>query len=154
MHDFINLSGCFAFDIERAIPIVFICFIMIIVASFVDMWTAVDAARVSRERVSSRKLRRTVSKIIDYLRVIIIAMLIDLMGFFFPFYSLPFVVMICTLGTLLIEGYSVIENLRKKKSHAADVLDIATKIIECATKQDAEKIIKLIKQHGAKSSNS
>lgn len=38
------------------------------------------------------------------------------------------------------------ENLRKKKSHAAEVADMAAKIVECLTPEEAQKIIKKIKE--------
>ena len=47
---------------------------------------------------------------------------------------------------LLVEGISVVENLRRKKSHAAEVADVAAKIVKCLTTEDAEKIIKMIKE--------
>ena len=77
-------------------------------------------------------------------------MLIDVLGLFFPWYSMPYAVLVITLGILCIEGRSVIENSRKKKSSAGEVLDIVTNIVECATKQDAEKLIRLIKEKSEK----
>lgn len=47
---------------------------------------------------------------------------------------------------MIVEGLSIIENLRKKKSHAAEVADMAVRIMECATPDEAHKIIKTIKE--------
>lgn len=127
------------------IIIIFVCCILVIAASFIDMWTGIEAARANKEKISSRALRKTVSKIVDYLRVVMFALLIDILGLFFPWYNLPYCVLICTLGILLIEGFSVIENSKKKKSHAGEVVDMVTKIIECASEKDAESIITLLK---------
>ena len=68
------------------------------------------------------------------------------MGLFFSWYLLPYFLIVCTLGVLLIEGRSVIENSRKKKSHAADILNAVEDIIKAATQQDAERIIKQLKE--------
>ena len=90
--------------------IIFVCCVLVIAASFIDMWTGIEAARANKEKISSRALRKTVSKIVDYLRVVMFALLIDILGLFFPWYNLPYCVILCTLGILLIEGFSVIEN--------------------------------------------
>jgi hypothetical protein len=50
-----------------------------------------------------------------------------------------------TLGILIIEGKSVLENLHKKKSSAAKVVDIIETIVNCTDNDTAEKIIKAIK---------
>ena len=128
--------------------IIFVCCVLIIVASFIDMWTGIDAARANKEPISSRALRKTVAKIIDYLRVLVFAVLIDILGLCFPWYAIPYCAIIGTLGILLIEFRSVIENSRKKRSHAGEVMDMVAKIIECATDKDAEKIIEFIKKNG------
>lgn len=48
--------------------------------------------------------------------------------------------------SLFVEGFSVVENLRKKKSHAAEVADMAARIVECLTPEEAQKLIKKIKE--------
>lgn len=58
---------------------------------------------------------------------------------------MPYGAIIGTLAVLLIEGWSVKENFRKKKSHAAEVADMAAKIVECLSPDEAQNIIKKIK---------
>lgn len=137
-------------DLSHWLVILFICTVLSVLASLFDMWSGIDAARANKEPVSSRALRRTVSKIVDYLRVVIFAMFIDVLGMFFSWYVLPYCVILCTLGILLIEGKSVIENLRRKKSNAAEVVDMVQDIIKAATDKDAEKIIEYLKNKEAK----
>lgn len=72
--------------------------------------------------------------------------LIDILGLCFPWYNLPYGAVIGTAGVLFVEGFSVVENMRKKKSHAADVADMAAKIVECLTPEEAQKLIKKIKE--------
>lgn len=132
-------------DVTRGITIIFVCCVLVIAAALIDMWTGVDAARVNKERIRSHSLRKTVRKVIDYLRIIIFSVLIDILGLFFPWYELPYACVVVTLGVLLIEGKSVIENLKKKRSSAAEVLDIVQKIVECADEKDAKKLIGIIK---------
>lgn len=132
-------------DISHGTTIIFICCVLVIIASFIDMWTGIDAARTNKERISSKSLRKTVSKIIDYLRVVIFSVLIDVLGLCFTWYLIPYCAVLATLGILLIEFRSVLEN-SKKKSHAGEVAEMVAKIIECAKEKDAEDIIKIIKE--------
>lgn len=133
--------------IHHGINILFVCFILIFVAALIDFWTGVDAAKANKEPISSSGLRRTVRKIIEYLRIVIFAALIDTLGYFLPWYAMPYCVMIVTLGVLLIEMRSVIENSKKKKSSSGEIMDVCAKIISCATHKDAERLIELIKQN-------
>lgn len=110
------------------------------------MWTGIDAARVNKEPISSRALRKTVTKIIDYLRVLVFAVLIDVLGLCFTWYVIPYCAILATLGVLLIEFRSVIENSKKKRSQAGEIVDIVSQIIKCASDKDAEELIKIIRK--------
>lgn len=132
-------------DIGHGVTIIFMCCMLVIVACFIDLWTGIDAARKNREPISSKALRRTIAKVLDYLRVIVFGVLIDLLGLAFPWYAVPYMAIICTLGILIIEGKSVLENFHKKKSSAAKVVDIIEAIVNATDNETAEKIIKAIK---------
>ena len=132
-------------DIGHGITIIFLCCILVIVACFIDLWTGIDAARKNKETIKSKALRRTVAKIIDYLRVIMFGVLIDVLGLSFPWYAIPYCAVVCALGILIIEGKSVLENFQKKKSSAAKVMDVIETIVNCTDNETAEKIIKAIK---------
>lgn len=135
-------------DIGHGITIIFMCCILVIMACFIDLWTGIDAARKNREKICSKALRRTITKILDYLRVIVFGVLIDVLGLSFPWYAVPYCATICTLGILVIEGKSVLENFHKKKSSAARVAEIIEAIVNAADNETAEKIIKVIKSDG------
>lgn len=135
-------------DIGHGITIIFMCFILVIVACLIDLWTGIDAARKNKEKIRSKILRRTVTKMLDYVRVIIVAVLIDILGLSFTWYAMPYCAVIITLGILIIEGKSVLENFQKKKSSAAQVVDIIEAIVEATDNETAEKIIKAIKDDG------
>ena len=135
-------------DIGHGVTIIFLCCILVIVACFIDLWTGIDAARKNKEKIRSKALRRTVAKVLDYLRVVIFGVLIDVLGLAFPWYAIPYLAIIVTLGILFIEGKSVLENFQKKKSAAAQVLDAIETIVNCTDNETAEKIIKAIKADG------
>ena len=132
-------------DIGHGVTIIFMCCILVIVACFIDLWTGIDAARKNKEQIRSKALRRTVAKALDYLRVIVFGTLIDVLGLSFPWYIIPYCAVVCTLGILIIEGKSVLENFHKKKSSAAKVVDIVAAIVDATDNETAEKIIKAIK---------
>lgn len=131
--------------LHNYIVVMFTCCISITIASFVDMWSGIDAARANHERIDSKGLRRTISKVVDYLRVLIFGALIDGLGLFFTWYVAPYAMILITVGIIVIECRSVMENSRKKKSHAADIADVVQQIIECADEKDAKKLVTLIK---------
>ena len=135
-------------DIGHGITIIFLCCVLVIVACFFDLWTGIDAARVNKEKIRSKALRRTVAKVLDYLRVVIFGVLIDVLGLAFPWYAIPYLAIIITLGILVIEGKSVLENFRKKKSAAAKIVDTIAAIVDATDNETAEKIIKAIKDDG------
>lgn len=135
-------------DIGHGITIIFMCCVLIIVACLIDLWTGIDAARKNKEKIRSKALRRTVAKILDYLRVVVFGVLIDILGLTFTWYVIPYCAIICTLGILVIEGKSVLENLQKKKSSAAQVVDVIQAIVDATDNDTAEKIIKAIKSDG------
>ena len=144
-----NLHLTLTQDIGHGITLIFICCVLVIAACLIDLWTGVDAARKNKERIKSRILRRTVAKILDYLRVVVFGVLIDILGLAFPWYAIPYAALVVTLGILLIEGKSVIENYQKSRSAAAKVVDMISTIIECADNDTAEKIIRAVKDDSA-----
>lgn len=133
-------------DLGHGVTLIFICFILIIIAALIDLWTGVDAARKNHEQIRSKMLRRTVTKVLDYLRVVIFGILLDVLGLCFTWYAIPYAAVLVTLGILMIEGKSVLENFRKKKSNAADIVDVIEEILECADSNTAQKIIKKLKE--------
>lgn len=135
-------------DIGHGITIIFMCCVLVIAACLIDLWTGIDAARKNREKIRSKALRRTVAKALDYLRVVMFGVLIDVLGLSFTWYIIPYCAVICTLGILIIEGKSVLENFQKKKSSAAQVADIIEAIVDATDNETAEKIIKAIKADG------
>lgn len=61
---------------------------------------------------------------------------------------MPFATILCTVAILLIEGGSVLENSKRKKSHAGDIPEAAAQVIAIAKKivetKDVNEAINLI----------
>lgn len=121
------------------------CWAIMIISTLIDFWSGTSTAKALGEKLDSKGFRRTVIKDADYMRIMLFALLFDMMGIsFLHFYILPFVTILCTISVLIIEGKSVIENSRRKKAHAAEIPDIVKKIIQAATKEQASKIVEQI----------
>lgn len=132
-------------DIGHGMTLMFICAVAIFLAVMLDLNTGITAARKCEERIKSKILRRTVTKILDYYRVLFFGIIIDVLGLAFPWYSVPYCAILVTMGIVLIEAKSVLENYKKMKSAAQEVPDMVNKIIQAVTTKDAKKVIKEIK---------
>ena len=125
--------------------IVMICWTFVFAANFLDFWSGRDTAKALGEKIDSQGYRRTFVKIGDYYRVLMFLLLFDLIGSLFPFYTLPFASILGSIAVIAIELISVIENSKRKKSHAGDIPEIVKKIVQCATSKDGEKILEEIR---------
>lgn len=134
-------------DVGHGMMIIFICGIMIIFSVLLDLNTGINAARKAKEKIKSRILRRTVSKIIDYYRILFFGVMVDVLGLCFPWYNIPYLAIVVTLGIISVEAKSVLENYHKSKSAARNLPDVIMQIIKCANKEDAAKIMEFIKQN-------
>lgn len=132
-------------DVGHGMTIIFGCCVIIIIAVLLDLETGVKAARKNREKIRSHRLRRTVAKILDYLRVLLFGVMIDMLGLAFPWYAVPYCAILVTLGVVLIEGKSMLENYHKMKSAAAALPQMIADIVECGDTEKAKRLIDLIK---------
>lgn len=123
------------------VSITLVCWGFMIAACLIDFWSGITTARALHEPLMSHGFRRTFVKIGEYWRVMLFALLFDILGAFLSFYYLPFATMLCTASVLFIEGRSVIENSRRKKSSAADVVEVSRKIAEATTKDEVKAVI-------------
>ncbi len=128
------------FYIAIRIIIVLICWIFVVTANLVDFWSGTTTAKALGESLMSHGFRRTVVKVGDYVRVMIFALMFDMLGSLLSFYVIPFATILCTIAILWIEGRSVVENSRRKKAHAADVPEIVKQIVQCATTEKGLEI--------------
>lgn len=117
-------------DIGHGVMIMFLCFMLVLFAVLLDLFTGVQAARKCREKIQSHILRRTVNKVISYLTVVFFGIFIDILGLCFPWYAIPYCCIVITLCCILIEGKSVIENHAKAKNPAASVPETVAEIAE------------------------
>lgn len=134
------------FFITVRVIIIVICWIFCTIACIVDFWSGTLTAKILGEKLMSHGFRRTIVKIGDYARVLMFALMTDVLGSLLSFYVLPFATMLCALAALCIEGRSVLENSKRRKAHAADVPDIVKQIIQATTAEQGHEILDKISQ--------
>lgn len=119
--------------------------VLIFAEVMLDLVDGVHTARALHQRVHSHKLRLTVVKFGEYWRFLLFGFFFDLVGVFFPWYGYPYMTIVITLGLSVIELKSMLEHARKRKSKTAELPRIVQEIVECASHEDAQKLIKTIK---------
>lgn len=137
-------------DIGHGITVIFLCFVLVVFVVLLDLYTGIMAAKKTGEPIRSHVLRKTITKIKDYLVVIILGVVIDVLGLCFPWYHIPYAAVLATLSVIVIEGRSIIENLTRAKSKAADIddmaMDILQEIIDSKTAKTAVKVYDKIRK--------
>lgn len=129
------------FFIFIRICIVLVCWFFMTVSCVVDFWSGTTTAKALGQALMSHGFRRTITKIGDYARLMLFALMFDILGSLLQFYVLPFATIVFTVAIMYIEGKSVVENSRRKKAHAADVPEVVKKIIQAASQKDAEALL-------------
>ena len=121
--------------------IVFICWLAVVFAALLDLWSGLDRAKALGEKPRSDKFRRTTGKVGDYWRFLAFGLIIDVIGSALPFYNLAYASVLFSVACILIEMKSVWENSVAKKSVAANIPNVIKKIISCTSAKDAANII-------------
>lgn len=136
-----------AFFIAVRVIIILICWVFMTLSCIVDFWSGTTTAKALGEKLQSHGFRRTIVKIGDYVRVLCFALMFDALGSLLPFYAIPFGTILCTVAIICIEGKSVIENSRRKKTHAADIPEIVKQIVQASTaRQGSDILTKIINE--------
>lgn len=149
MLEYINTADWEALkaDVIMRIMIVLLCWATMVASSFIDLWSGVDAAKACGEKIQSNGLRRTISKLGDYFRVELFFLMFDGLGSLITWYELPYASMLGALAIILIEGKSVVENSRKKKSSAADIPDMLKLIVNASNVDEAKKVVEYLRNN-------
>lgn len=140
-----NFDGLMFFIAIR-VGIILICWIFMILSSIVDFWSGTTTAKALGQALMSHGFRRTITKIGDYVRLMLFALMFDILGSLLSFYIIPFATILCTVAVICIEGKSVIENSKRKKAHAAEVPDIVKQIVRATTAEQGHEILDKISQ--------
>lgn len=146
MLEYINSGNIDALvqDLITRVAIILFCWALMVASSFIDLWSGVDAAKACGEKIQSNGLRRTVSKLGDYFRIELFFLMFDGLGALITWYSMPYASMLGAFAIILIEGKSVVENSKKKKSSAADIPDMLRLIVNASDIEQAKKVAEIL----------
>lgn len=132
--------------LQHCVLVILVMWAVMVLAVGVDLWAGVDSAKARGEKIYSGGLRRTFSKLGDYWRIQVMALIFDLIGSCVSWYSLPYASVIITAAIVLIEGRSVWENEKAKRSNVAKLPNAIRDIINCTTAKSAEELIEKLKK--------
>lgn len=136
-----DMSGLLHYAVVR-ISITLVCWFFMICANLIDFWSGTATAKSLGEALMSHGFRRTITKVGDYWRVMLMALMFDVLGAFLDFYILPFVTILGTIAIICIEGRSVLENSKRKKAHAAEIPEMVAQIVKATTSEEGEKLLR------------
>ena len=135
-----NIDALIFFIAVRA-GIILVCWFFMVVSSIVDFWSGTTTAKALGQALMSHGFRRTVTKIGDYVRLMLFTLMFDILGSLLSFYIVPFATILCTVAIIYIEGKSVVENSKRKKAHAAEVPNIVKQIVQATTTEQGHEIL-------------
>lgn len=122
----------------------FVCWILVVTAVLVDLSDGVYTARMLKVPIRSHKLRITINKCLEYFRLLILGFILDCFGLMFPQYGMPYATIVMSLGLVLVEGKSMYEHLKRRKSAAVELKDLLGAIVSAASERDAKAVMREI----------
>lgn len=129
--------------------VVTVCALSAVVAAvLIDFFDGIYTAKKLKQKLQSNRFRRTINKIAEYWRVLLLALVFDTMCLLLPWYAFSYITLVVTLALLVIEGKSLLEHYKRRKSALAELPDLLKAIVSCATERDAGKLIESITQYG------
>jgi hypothetical protein len=121
-------------------------------AILVDLSTGVSRARALKEKIYSGGLRKSFIKLRDYLSIFYFGVIVDI-ALNLVWKYMPIGLIATCISASAIELISVVENLKLKKSSAAKMPEIISKIVEVKDAEGAAKVIRELQNMSKKSGN-
>jgi len=131
------------------VAVVVLLWLIVIVASMIDLATGIAASkRLGQHKTTSWGLRRTISKDLQYLALLVMLLLIDIaLSALSPYLSVFTVPILSVAGVsivTIVEFVSVAENTRKGKNKDEDVLDDVQQLAAAAIDAYGEEKVKAL----------
>lgn len=119
------------------IAVVVLMWLIVIAASMIDLITGVAASRrTGQKKTTSWGLRRTLSKDLQYLAMLMMFLIIDIclsaLSPYLALLSTPILSVVGTAAIVIVEAISVIENTRKGKDKEQDKIDDIQQLVVAA----------------------
>lgn len=132
--------------IQHVVLLILVMWFIMVAAVCMDLWAGVNSAKTRGEKIYSGGFRRTFSKLGDYWRIQVMALIFDLIGSCLSWYNMPYASILVTAAIVLIEGRSVWENEKAKRSNVAKLPEAIRDILNCTTAKSAEELLERLKK--------
>lgn len=139
------------------LSIIGLMWICVIIATVVDIITGISASkRVSNTKITSSGLRKTLTKNVQYIGVLICALMLDIvlsyLSEYVSIFNVPLITIIAVIVECAIETISVNENIHKGKTGDINAIKLTTSIVKNVTtnenvKNTIEVIEKITEEH-------
>ena len=130
---------------------------LVVSAAFIDLWDRVYTQNKLKKPLTSHLMRKTLGKIGEYWRFLLIALIIDVVIFtscsLLGVKTFPICTLLFSASLLIIETKSLIEHARERKSTAADMQRIIQSVVSAASDRDAKKVIQYVADYSGEEKN-
>ena len=159
IHSLLN-GDIHTFAVKTGVVVLFwvLCFL----ATIIDLYSGISASkRVANAKTNSLGLRRTVIKIQQYIQILFLLLIIDIilssLSEYVSFFQLPIFSVIGTISIVFIETLSVIENNKKGRNKSDYVYDdmsnAAKKIIQQIGDRQLNDFVEAYNNYNVKGEN-
>lgn len=137
-----------AFFVKLAVVV--ILWFIVIAASCVDLITGIQASRRTHKmKTTSWGLRRTISKDLQYIAVLVVMLGIDIalsiLGEYIAIFNVPILSVLGVVVTTAIELLSVNENIHKGRAAEDDTTDVVEIVTGIVDKIGEDKVVAALK---------
>ena len=96
-------------------------------------------------------MRKTLGKLGEYWRVLLIAFIVDSVIFIactlLNIKTIPVITILVAIGLLIIEAKSLIEHARERKSKVKDIEKIIQSVVKASSDRDAKKVNQYVAEY-------
>ena len=129
------------------VAVVVLLWLIVIIASMIDLATGIAASkRIGQHKTTSWGLRRTISKDLQYLALLVMLLLIDIalsaLSPYLSIFTIPILSVAGVITVTTVEFVSVVENTRKGKDKDEDVIDDVQQLAAAAIDAYGEEQVK------------
>lgn len=128
-----------------------IMWVLVVSATFIDLWDRIYTQNKLKKPITSHLMRKTMGKVGEYWRFLLIALIIDAIVFIscalLGVRTFPIVTMLFSAALLIIETKSLVEHARERKSNVEDMQRIIQSVVNAASDRDAKKVIQCVAEY-------
>ncbi len=141
----------FMYSVAIHLIVCVIMWVLVFCAIFVDLWDRIYTQKKLGKPIDSHSMRKTLGKLGEYWRVLLIAFIVDTAIFIactlLNIKTIPVITILVAIGLLIIEAKSLIEHARERKSKVKDIQKIIQSVVKASSDRDAKKVIQYVAEY-------